>query len=376
MGAESAANRRADAAFAAATSATALPSGRTEYRRLADYEAEMKALAEAYPDMVRPITLDEPTVEGRMVHGIEITTDAADVNDGKPVFLHMGLHHAREWPAGEHTMEWAYELLQGYGSDAEITELVETTRTIIVPVVNPDGFTISREAATTDTFGTFSYDNKRKNCKISANTPASFTTGTCAANNAGRLRGTDLNRNYGGFWGGPGASTSWSSDTYRGDGPFSEPETRNIKNLVGSRSVTTLVTNHTFSNLWLRPPGVQATGEPLDEPIYKALGDAGRPRTTATPRSRRTSCTTPRAAPRTGRSGPPAASGSPPRSVTRTSTPRSSAPSSRSTSAWSPPRAPAWAATVRPTSRCSAPRPTRRTTRPSSARPPRAGPSR
>ncbi|WP_336921580.1 M14 family zinc carboxypeptidase [Aquipuribacter sp. SD81] len=187
----------------------------------------------------------------------------------------MGLHHAREWPSGEHAMEWAYELLNGYGSDEEITDLVEETRTIIVPVVNPDGFTISREATTTDTFGTFSYDNKRKNCKISANTPTApvnYTTGTCAANNAGRLRGTDLNRNYGGLWGGPGASTSWSSDTYRGDDPFSEPETRNIKNLIGTRSVTTLITNHTYSNLWLRPPGVAATGAPLEEPMYKELG--------------------------------------------------------------------------------------------------------
>ncbi|MGJ7439566.1 M14 family metallopeptidase [Aquipuribacter sp. MA13-6] len=274
MAAQSAADRGADARFAAAVDSSVLPSGRTEYRRLADYEAELKALAETYPELVRPLTLDEPTIEGRMVHGIEITTDVDRVNDGKPVFLHMGLHHAREWPAGEHTMEWAYELLQGYGADEEITGLVEDTRTIIVPVVNPDGFTISREAATTNTFGTFSYDNKRKNCAVSANTPANFTTGTCSANNAGRLRGTDLNRNYGGFWGGPGASTSWSSDTYRGDGPFSEPESRNVKNLVGSRSVTTLVTNHTYSNLWLRPPGVQATGEPLDEPLYKALGDA------------------------------------------------------------------------------------------------------
>lgn len=277
MAAASAVDRRADARFAAAVDASVLPSGRTEYRRLADYEAEMKSLAETYPDLVRPITLDEPTVEGRMVHGIEITTDPDDVNDGKPVFLQMGTHHAREWPAAEHSMEWAYELLQGYGSDDEITELVQDTRTIVVPVVNPDGFTISREAATTDMFGTFSYDNKRKNCSISTNTPTTpvdYRAGTCSANNAGRLRGTDLNRNYGGFWGGPGASTSWSSDTYRGDGPFSEPETRNIKNLVGTRAVTTLVTNHTFGNLWLRPPGVQATGAPLDEPIYEALGAA------------------------------------------------------------------------------------------------------
>ena len=46
-----------------------------------------------------------------------------------------------------------------------------------------------------------------------------YRSGTCADNPAGRLRGTDLNRNYPGFWGGGGASTSWSSDTYRGDGP-------------------------------------------------------------------------------------------------------------------------------------------------------------
>jgi murein tripeptide amidase MpaA len=275
LAAQSASDRSADEAFAAAVDRTELPSGRTAYRRLADYEAELKSLATQYPDLVRPITLEEPTVEGRMVHGIEITTDVDRVHDGKPVFLHMGLHHAREWPSGEHAMEWAYELLDGYGTDAEITDLVGSTRTIVVPVVNPDGFTISREAATTDTFGLFSYDNKRKNCSVSAATPTApvdYTVGTCADNPAGRLRGTDLNRNYGGLWGGPGASTVWSSDTYRGDEPFSEPETRNVQALIASRSVTTLITNHTYSNLWLRPPGVQATGAPLEEPLYAALG--------------------------------------------------------------------------------------------------------
>ena len=272
LAAANAADRRADRAYSTATERSELPSGRTEYRRLADYEAELKALAEQYPELVRPLTLSEVTVEGRQVHGIEITANPADVHDGKPVFLHLGLHHAREWPSGEHTMEWAYELLQGYGTDDELTELVETTRTIVVPVVNPDGFTISREAAVTDSFGLFSYDNKRKNCSISTETPAEFAVGTCADNPAGRLRGTDPNRNYGGLWGGSGASPNWSSDIFRGDAPFSEPETQNIRALVAERPVTTLVTNHTFGNLWLRPPGVAATGRPVDEPAYEALG--------------------------------------------------------------------------------------------------------
>ena len=56
--------------------------------------------------------------------------------------------------------------------------------------------------------------------------------------------------------------------------PFSEPETQNIRELVSGRQVTTLITNHTFSGLVLRPPGIAAQGTTVDEPIYKALGDS------------------------------------------------------------------------------------------------------
>jgi hypothetical protein len=114
---------------------------------------------------------------------------------------------------------------------------------------------------------------KRKYCDATA-APTEFQGGLCPQNPAGRLRGTDLNRNYGGFWGGPGASTNWSSDTYRGPAPFSEPETQSIRELISGRQVTNMITNHTYSNLVLRPPGVLATGQPVDEPIMRDLGAA------------------------------------------------------------------------------------------------------
>ena len=95
--------------------------------------------------LVKPITLNHPTLEGREVHGIEITRTCRR-RDGKPVFLQMGVHHAREWPSGEHAMEWAFELVSGYGRDAQITDLVKNVRTIVIPVVNVDGFNLSREA--------------------------------------------------------------------------------------------------------------------------------------------------------------------------------------------------------------------------------------
>jgi len=283
--------------------AAAFPSGRTgTYRRLDDYNNEMKQLAEANPGIVKPITLPERTFLGRTVQGIEISENVR-ARDGKPVFFQMGVHHAREWPSGEHAMEWAYELINGYKArDSRVVQLMGRTRTIVVPIINPDGFNTSREAGqATGRPGGGSqeianlatpYEYQRKNCRINNTAPDDFDStadddpaeGDCVQAgkpNVGITQfGVDPNRNYGGFWGGPGASPSGDvpggdfAQDYRGTGPFSEPETRNVRDLVSKRQVTTLITNHTFSNLVLRPPGIQAQGPSVDEPVYKALGDS------------------------------------------------------------------------------------------------------
>ncbi|MGH2967850.1 MAG: M14 family metallopeptidase [Solirubrobacteraceae bacterium] len=279
-------DRRADAAFAAANATTELPSGQNTYRRLFDYGEDLKRLAREHPDLVKPITLPNRTWEGRPVEGIEITTNP-NARDGKPVFLQMGAHHAREWPSAEHAMEWAYELILGYRTgDARTRRLVETTRTIVVPVVNPDGFNASREAGelqgagdgrggddTQELINILTHPNeyRRKNCRLVTDSES----GSCLQPALGLASaGVDPNRNYGGFWGGPGASGDRTSETYYGPGPFSEPETQNVRELVSERHVTTLITNHTFSNLVLRPPGIQSQGPTPDEGVYKALGDA------------------------------------------------------------------------------------------------------
>jgi hypothetical protein len=272
LAARTRARERREAGRVRASAASGLPSGRASYRRLPDYELELKRLAMRYPSLVRPLTLGHRSVLGRDVNGIEISTGAQNAADGKPVFLMMGLHHAREWPSAEVTLEFAYDLLRGYGRDARTTRLLRRTRTILVPVVNPDGFNVSRESALGGDFSLFDYEVKRKNCGVSERTPDRYARGACDDNGAGRLRGTDPNRNYGGLWGGAGAGVRWADDTYRGDAPFSEPEVRNVRELIASRQVTNLITNHTYSNLILRPPGTADFGFPLEEPLYRALG--------------------------------------------------------------------------------------------------------
>lgn len=264
--------RRADRAYARSTAESALPSGRTTYRRLADYDYELKELARRHPGLVKLEILSERSYEGRDISGVEITRHPRRVHDGKPIFVNLGVHHAREWPSGEHVLEFAHDLVRGYGHDARTTALVRKTRTIAVPIVNPDGFSVSREATPLGDFSPFDYENKRKNCNPAGATDLALTTGPCPVNPAGIARGTDLNRNYGAFWGGDGASPLWSNQTYRGPAPFSEPESRAVRELISTRQVTNLITNHTYGNLVLRPPGVLGTGQPVDAPLLASLG--------------------------------------------------------------------------------------------------------
>jgi hypothetical protein len=280
-------DRASDRAYASQVRASALPSGRDAYRRLADYSEDLKKLADENPGLVRPITLPYETWEGRRVEGVEITTNPNNLRDGKPVFLQMGAHHAREWPSSEHAIEWAFELVNQYrAGNARTRRLVRSVRTIVVPLVNPDGFNISREAGeaqgggdgrgtpnpgeTNETVNIVShpYEYRRKNCRLPEG-----EAGSCAGPAAGvASTGVDPNRNYGSFWGGPGASGDFFNETYYGPAPFSEPETRNVRWLVSRRHVTTLITNHTFGDLILRAPGIKSKGLAPDEGALKALG--------------------------------------------------------------------------------------------------------
>ena len=299
---------RINKAYAASVSRSPMPSGRTGYRTLADYNADMAKLVKDRPGLVKSITMPEKSLDGRTIKGVEIGRDVRRAPDGRPTFALFGVHHAREWPSGELAMEFAVDLVKSYGRNDRITRLLNKARVIVVPVVNVDGFQLSRtDGEYVDLRDLNEYDPldgsasvlatpgqtyKRKNCRVvdGQDTP----DGSCQAtlnSNGGFGAGVDLNRNYGGFWGGPGAAETEPDageveagaldPTYRGAGPFSEPETRNIQKLISSRQVTMMISNHTFSNLVLRPNGVnpntlghdgKPVGDAPDEGALKRLG--------------------------------------------------------------------------------------------------------
>lgn len=257
--------RKADQRAAETGRLSALPSGRETYRTYQNYLDEMDALAGANPGLVRRFTLPTTTVEGRPITGVEISEGVTRTDDGKPVFVTMGVHHAREWPSAEMNIEFARDLVDRYnGGDPRWTRLLQRTRVFVIPVINVDGFLVSRGLSETTLGG--AQRNRRKNCAFGSTDTA---TEACAT----RL-GVDLNRNYGAYWGGNGASTAENNDTYRGPGLFSEPESRAVHEFSQRLQIMNFQTIHNVAALVLRPPGFRSQGLAPDEAGMKALGDA------------------------------------------------------------------------------------------------------
>lgn len=238
-----------------------LPTGRVTYRTLSETYTELERIADAYPSLVKRFALSHRSLLGQTMWGLEVSRDV-QVNAGKPVFLMTGLHHAREWPTVELTMEFVWDVLKNDGVDARITTLLDDVRLIVVPIVNPDGFDMSRSLI---------HEQKRKNCRVIIGRVPTWAE--CAApSNADA--GVDNNRNYGAFWGGGGATVGVSGGSSRGEGPFSEPENQSIRDLLSSHQVVIALSNHTPDAKVLRVPSAAEEPIPADVIPYDSLAQA------------------------------------------------------------------------------------------------------
>src|SRR3954447_3452719 len=223
--------RAADARQVRAAGKSPLPTGRETYRTYAEYQTELAQMVKDHPGLVRPVTFGK-SYQGRDIQGIEVADNVAASDDGRPVYLLVALHHAREWPPAEIAMEFAHMVTEGFGHDDQITNLLRRERIVIVPIINPDGFNAARgtdpDPADTlmnnggslqdNTDGASPYDwdtvegvftpfggnlaYRRKNCDglVVPNGPNHEEQNVpCYYQN-----GVDPNRNYGFGWGGLG----------------------------------------------------------------------------------------------------------------------------------------------------------------------------
>ncbi|GAA2901971.1 M14 family metallopeptidase [Streptosporangium fragile] len=201
------------------------------------------------------------SLKGQPITAIKVTKNARQLRDGtRKAVLYASAQHAREWITPEMTRRLLLHFLNGYGTDPEITQLVDTTELWFVPVANPDGYD-----------HTFTEGNRlwRKNLRDN-NGDGQITTAD----------GVDLNRNFAYKWGydNEGSSENPASQTYRGASPQSEPETRAMDDLTKRVRFTYLLNYHSAAQLLLYGIGWQQATPSPDDLIFEALlGDDATP---------------------------------------------------------------------------------------------------
>ncbi|MEA2051679.1 MAG: M14 family zinc carboxypeptidase [Euryarchaeota archaeon] len=227
-------------------------SSQTAYHSYSTLKTDLKNLVDLYPNITKLYDIGdswEKTVgiADRDILAIKISDNVTIEERDEPDILFMGGIHAREWISVEVPFYLAKYLLDLYGTDQKVKQLVDSREIWIVPLVNPDGLEYSR-----------TYDrNWRKNRRDNGN--GSF--------------GVDQNRNFGYNWGLAGSSDDPEKETYRGVAPFSEPETQAIRDFVATHEFYASISYHSYSQLVLYPWGYTNDAAPHKEQLSNMAED-------------------------------------------------------------------------------------------------------
>jgi len=216
------------------------------YLKYNEMLAELDAMVQQYPNL---ITAKAPistflSHENRPIYHVKIS-DNPNVDENEPKALYTAIHHAREPMSLMETIFFMWYVLENYGTNEEITYLVNQTQLFFVPCINPDGYVYNE---TTNPNGGGMWRKNRRN-------------------NGGGVYGVDLNRNYGYGWGTTGTSTNTSNDTYCGTAPYSEPEVQAMRWLVQNHKFVSAFNAHTYARSILFPIGT-TTAEFADHHDY------------------------------------------------------------------------------------------------------------
>jgi hypothetical protein len=216
------------------------------------FRDHLHQIAEENPNITKLVSLGT-TIQGRELLALKVTQGAQREDGRKPAVLYSANQHAREWISGEinrRLFNWFIDRWKE--RDPEVRRILRRNELWFVPIANPDGYEY-----------TFDVERLwRKNLRDNNG------NGTIELGD-----GVDLNRNFPNHfkYDEEGSSSIASSETYRGTGPVSEPETSAMKGLLDRVDFSFQVNYHSVGEWLLYAEGWQIATPTADDPIYYAL---------------------------------------------------------------------------------------------------------
>lgn len=304
------------------------------YPTSAETNAFLEALASDYPDLLELAEIGRSSL-GRPILAARVTNEAAPgaIAD-RPAMYIDGQHHARELISQSVALYALWWLVDRHATDPYVRYLLDTRVLYVVPSVNPDGNdlvlsenqtlrkTANPLACDDDGDGAFDEDGttgygygthtlwlyRFQQSWADANPDNPFVgewrnhmvpddpveelgrfTGAYGGPSRPIRRidddgdghvdedekgGTDANRNYESAW--HLGDASCRSGNFRGETPFSEPETAAVRDLVGGiHHLSTALSLHSGIDRILHPWGFSATAELPDAWLFELVGRKG-----------------------------------------------------------------------------------------------------
>jgi murein tripeptide amidase MpaA len=285
----------------------------------AELETTINEWVVAYPNLIT-ITEIGKSYAGRPIRLLTITNQETGSDTNKPAVWIDANIHATEIAGTTTSLRLVYTLLSGYGEDADLTRLVDTSTYYVLPRVNPDGAELAMQEIpeyVRSGVRPYPYEDKQAGLhgqdvdedgriltmrikdpngdwKISTLDPRLMEKR--GADEYGgeyyRLlpegyledydgyqvsvaklhRGLDFNRNF---------PVAWRPENeQRGAGPYptSEIEIKAMVDfIVNHPNINAGITYHTYSGAILRPPSIHSEDEmdANDLWVYKAIGKRG-----------------------------------------------------------------------------------------------------
>ncbi|MFZ0389224.1 MAG: M14 family zinc carboxypeptidase [Calditrichia bacterium] len=170
----------------------------------------------AYPNLIEKHIYGY-TPQNKELYAVKIS-DNVSVDEPEPEISFDGCHHGDEIMGSEVIIRLMRDLCNQYGSDPQITGLVNSREVWIYPFINPDGRQV----------------------------PSRYNSA-----------GVDVNRDWGYMWDGEGGST----------GPFSQPESQIARNWINENQFVISQTNHGGTESISYPWSYRPASCPDDAPI-------------------------------------------------------------------------------------------------------------
>ncbi|XP_051917203.1 carboxypeptidase A5 [Hippocampus zosterae] len=202
----------------------------SRYHTISELYRFQDMLVAENPNLVSKLVIGQ-SYERRPLNVLKFSTGGSK----RPaIWIDTGIH-SREWVTQASGAWFAKKIVNDYGQDPALTAILNKMDIFLEIVTNPDGYH-------------YTHTSNRMWRKTRKPNPGT----SCV--------GVDPNRNWDAGFGGPGASGSPCSETYRGPRAHSESEVSSIVNFVKSHgNIKSFVSIHSYSQMLLYPYGYTRT---------------------------------------------------------------------------------------------------------------------